>query len=292
MREELSQSGETDRIAARRSCHQGPSADEPSRPRGCFRFLFVPALLAVPVAAYGQEAPASLDPIATDRPAFTDSSIVVPSGTLQFENGFLDTAFEGQPSTIDFPETLLRFGIASKTELRITAPDYFYGLGSASLGTGFGDVVVGLKQQVGPTLGGFDLSVVLSLSCPSGAKAVSSGGYDPQLQAPWSRQLSANWTAAGMLAVYWPTERTRRNLTGQSTWELDRQIKSSCDAFVEYAGEFPQRGGPANILHFGTACRITGNQQIDFHVGFGLSSAAPDRLIGLGYSFRFRVPGR
>lgn len=239
-------------------------------------------------SACGQQSATSSNPIATDRPAYTDSSVVVPSGTLQFEDGVSDTVGDGQPSIVDFSETLLRLGIASKTELRLTAPDYFYRVGSAPLGPGFGDIVIGLKQQIGPTLG-FDLSLVFSLSCPSGAKAVSSGGYDPQVQVPWSRQLSANWTAAGMLAVYWPTEGMRRNATGQSTWELDRQLRRSWDAFVEYAGEFPQRGGPQNILHLGTAYRISNNQQLDFHAGFGLSSAAPDRIIGIGYSFRFRA---
>ena len=51
-------------------------------------------------------------PIATDRPAFTASSIVVPRGSLQFENGFLETTAEGQQG-FDFPETLVRFGVAS-----------------------------------------------------------------------------------------------------------------------------------------------------------------------------------
>jgi len=256
--------------------------------RNCLLPFFVSGIFAA-ISACGQEPAAAPSPIATDRPAFTDSSVVIPSGTLQLENGVLDTSSDGQPSILDFPETLLRLGIAPKTELRLTAPDYFYRVGSAPLGPGFGDIVIGLKQQVGPTPGGFDLSLVFALSCPSGAKAVSSGGYDPQVQAPWSRALSAKWTAAGMLAVYWPTEGTRRNLTGQSTWELDRQLRSSWDAFVEYAGEFPHRGGPESILHFGTAYRISNNQQLDFHAGFGLSSAAPDRIIGIGYSFRFRA---
>jgi hypothetical protein len=249
-------------------------------------------VLFTAISVRGQQPSSASGPIGTDRPAFTDSSVVVPDGTLQFENGVLDTVTDRQSSTVDFPETLLRLGVASKTELRLTAPDYFDQTGSESAGSGFGDVVIGLKQQIGPTAGGFDVSVILSLSCPSGAKAISSGGYDPQVQAPWSRKLSANWTAAGMLALYWPTEEARRNLTGQSTWELDRQLKNPWDAFIEYAGEFPQRGGPENVLHFGTAYRISNNQQLDFHLGFGLSSAAPGRIIGIGYSFRFRAFGR
>lgn len=63
-------------------------------------------------------------PIATDRPSVTDSSVVVPAGSLQFEDGFAYTVSQGQ-SGWDGSETLLRFGLASKTELRLDVPDYF-----------------------------------------------------------------------------------------------------------------------------------------------------------------------
>jgi hypothetical protein len=72
---------------------------------------------------------------------------------LQAENGFLDTDRQGQ-DIVDGPETLLRFGVAAKTELRLTAPDYYYGLNGS--GSGFGDLAVGVKQQLGPTPGGFE----------------------------------------------------------------------------------------------------------------------------------------
>jgi hypothetical protein len=239
---------------------------------------------------HGQGQPPSVDaaePITTDRPAVTNSSVVVPSGSLQTENGFLDTRSQGH-SVIDGPESLVRFGVARRTELRFTVPDYFYNL-TTNGGSGFSDFAVGVKEQLGPTPGKFDISVILFLSFPTGAKTVSSGGYDPGLQVPWSRALSANWTAAGMLSVYWPTQSRTRNLTGESTFLLDRQLTKPWDAFVEYASDFPEFGGPRNLLHFGTALKITKQQQIDFHVGVGLSSAAVDHLIGIGYSFRLQA---
>jgi Putative MetA-pathway of phenol degradation len=231
----------------------------------------------------------SAQPIATDRPAVTNSSVVVPAGYLQAENGFLETSSQGQ-SIVDGPESLIRFGVTNRTELRFTAPDYFDNLNSlGGRGSGLGDVAIGAKEQLGPTPGKFDVSVILFLSLPTGAKSVSSGGYDPGLQAPWSRALSTNWTAAGMLSVYWPTEGQTRNVTGESTFLLDRQLTKPWDAFVEYAGDFPEMGGPRHLLHFGTALKITQQQQIDFHVGVGLSSAAVDHIIGIGYSFRIPV---
>jgi outer membrane putative beta-barrel porin/alpha-amylase len=79
---------------------------------------------------------------------------------------------------------------------------------------------------------------------------------------------------------------------GVASFLLDRQITSQWDAFTEYAGAFPQRGRPAHLLHVGTAFKITPKQQLDFHIGFGLSSAAMDHFIGFGYSFQFQAINR
>ncbi len=221
-------------------------------------------------------------PIATDRPAVTDSSIVVPVGSLQVENGFTDSS---DAAVLDGPESLFRFGVASRTELRLTAPDYF----SQNSGpSGFGDLALGMKQQLGP-IHGFDISLVATLSLPTGARVISSHGYDPSVQAPWSRALSPNWTLAGMFSVYWPTVSGRHQATGETTFLIDRQLSKNWDAFAEYAGDFPAQGGPRHLAHFGTAFRPTPHQQLDLHVGVGLSSAAVDRFIGVGYSFRWQV---
>jgi hypothetical protein len=223
-------------------------------------------------------------PIATDRPAITDSSVVVPSGSLQVENGFQVTTAQGQ-NTFDGPESLVVFGLTDATELRFTVPDYSY----ASIASGFDDLALGVKQQVRHTASGFDASLVVSLSFPTGAKAESSHGYDPSLQLPWSQKLSENWTMAGMLSVYWPTQLGARNMTGQSTVLFDRQLTAPWDVFIEYAADFPEHGGTSQLLHFGTAYKLTPLHQIDFHFGLGLSRAAVDHFIGIGYSFRFQA---
>jgi Putative MetA-pathway of phenol degradation len=127
------------------------------------------------------------------------------------------------------------------------------------------------------------------LNLPTGANAISSHGYDPQFLLPWSHPISKSWTAAGMFALLWPTQGATRNLTGQPSFLLDRQNTNRWDTFIEYAGDFPQRGTPQHLLHLGTAFKVTTNQQLDFHVGFGLSSAAVDHFVGLGYSFQCRV---
>jgi Putative MetA-pathway of phenol degradation len=185
----------------------------------------------------------------------------------------------------------MRFGVAGKTELRFAVPDYFYNEDTGSgYANGFGDLTLGFKQQLGPTRG-FDVSLIPSVSLPTGANRISSHGYDPAIQLPWSRSFAKNWTVAGMFSLMWPTEGTRRNLTGQSSVYLDRQLTPPWDAYVEYSGAFPRRGGPQHVIDFGTAYKPSPHQQLDFHWNIGLSSAVPDYSIGFGYSVRFQTIG-
>jgi len=227
------------------------------------------------------DAPAT---IVTERPAVTASSVVVPEGTLQSENGMLLTDSGGQ-YVLDLPESYLRYGLLERTELRLGLPDYYHHLpvGNATT-SGFGDTYVGAKQQLGP-LAGFDLSAIVYVTLPTGANQVSSHGYDPAVQLPWSHSLSASWTLAGQLAAYWPTQDGRHNHTNEATLLFDRQLSAPWDAYIEYAGDFPQRGGSSQLMDVGSAYKLSPHQQIDIHAAVGLTEAAPRWYIGVGYSF-------
>ena len=107
-------------------------------------------LLAILIEiSYSQQLP---DPdnsvIVTDRPDVTESSIVIPKGSLQLENGVTWTSNHGS-QTFDLSESLVRFGVSTRTEIRIVAPNYNRGL-SGLYATGFGDIALGMKQQLGP----------------------------------------------------------------------------------------------------------------------------------------------
>jgi hypothetical protein len=221
--------------------------------------------------------------IVTDRPAVSGSSVAMPLGAFQVENGMLGT--DQGNWLLDLPESLIRYGLFKKTELRLYVPDYYQSFETGG-GSGFGDLAFGVKQQLGPAAG-FDVSAIFYVSVPSGAGGISSHGYDPAVQVPWTRKLSTNWTAGGQLVFYWPTQDGSHNFTGETAFFLDRQLTKPWDAFVEYAGDFPQRGGTRQQIHIGTAYKITPHQQLDFHFAFGLTNAAPRGYVGVGYSILF-----
>jgi hypothetical protein len=240
-------------------------------------------LAAVSFAAYGQSPPpAAVPEIVTDRPDVTESSIVVPKGSLQFENGMTWTSNHAQ--MLDLPETLVRLGISDRSELRIVAPNYQGGLAGTGFGSGFGDVAIGMKQELGPLPGDFDLSVIIALSLPTGSYEVSSHGYDPFIKFPWSKDLQKSWSIGGMESLFGYTVDRQRNLTGESTLYIEKQVTKPWDVFAEYAGDYAQRGGSKELAHFGTAYKITAKNQVDFHFGFGLSQATAGRFFAVGYS--------
>lgn len=104
-------------------------------------------LLALSRACFAQSPPdATVPEIVTDRPDVTESSIVVPKGSLQFENGATLTTSHGF-QTFDLSESLIRLGISTKTEIRLVVPNYLGGF-TVSDATGFGDVALGMKQQL------------------------------------------------------------------------------------------------------------------------------------------------
>jgi hypothetical protein len=90
-----------------------------------------------------------------------------------------------------------------------------------------------------------------------------------------------------MFSFFWPTQGPKRVPTGEATFLFDRQLTKRWDAFLEYAGTIASGSGPQHLLHAGTAYKLSQDQQIDFHAGVGLSRAAVDHLVGIGYSFRF-----
>src|SRR5258708_39414713 len=78
------------------------------------------ALLAIiwagMMSLHGHDQSPSVDataPIATDRPAITNSSVVVPAGSFQLEHSLLE-ASSHRLSVLDGPESLERFGITNK----------------------------------------------------------------------------------------------------------------------------------------------------------------------------------
>ena len=82
------------------------------------------AILVLTVAgARAEGCPKATDDIETDRPDVTNSSLVVPVGSLQSENG-VNLSTRGDGRTIDGTDSRLRFGVARCQEVLVDASSY------------------------------------------------------------------------------------------------------------------------------------------------------------------------
>jgi hypothetical protein len=223
-------------------------------------------------------------PIATDRPDTTNSSVVVPVGSLQNENGF-NVSRQNGADIFDGSNSRWRLGVAPCVEVLIDLPNYvgtFRGAGNS----GFGNVAPALKWQISPVPGKIDLSMTIGAGLPTGARAVAGPGAQPYLQFPWSVELGRGWGISGMVTNFFVPADQVSKFNNQSTFVIERELGERSFMFVEYVGDFPVNGANSQLFNSGGGYRVTDTQQIDFHVGVGLNRTAPAYIFGVGYSFR------
>jgi len=251
-------------------------------------------MVAVAVSASGLRAddacPGTDKPIATDRPDVTNSSLVVPLGSFQNENG-INVSTGRHFEAIDGTNSRLRYGIAHCLEVLVDVPNY---VGSLHRGghSAFGDVAPAIKWQVSPIPGTFDLSLAAGAALPTGDVSIAGRGTQPYLQAPWSYELGHGWAINGMFTSFFkPSEVGGKQLT-ETTFSVEKELREDLAVFVEYVGDFPQVGRNQQMINSGASWHADKLHQIDMHVAFGLNNNSPDMVVGLGYSFRIDGLGR
>src|ERR1700688_4530921 len=183
------------------------------------------------VEARADHCPTAKDEIATDRPDVTNSSLVVPTGSLQNENGINFSARDGG-RTIDGTNSRWRLGIAPCLELLVDLPTRFENI-KAPGASGFSDITPAVKWQVSPLPGKGDGSLVPGLALPTGAIDIAGRGAQPYLQMPWSWELHDGWGLSGMLTEFFrPLEPTSKRIT-ETTFVIEKKITERASLFAE-----------------------------------------------------------
>ncbi len=235
-------------------------------------------------AAPADECPQKESPIATDRPDVTNSSLVVPRGSFQNENGINFSQRDGG-HVFDGPNSRLRWGIAPCLEVLVDIPTYFAAV-TGPVNSGFTNVTPAIKWQISPVPGKIDLSAVVGAGLPTGTKAIAGPGVQPYVQFPWSWELGGGWGISGMFTNFFTPANPINKLSTETTFVIEREVGEHAFLFVEYVGDYHLHGGPSYLFNSGGGYRITPTQQIDFHIGIGLNDNAPAYIFGIGYSFR------
>ncbi len=259
--------------------------------------FFTPALLLLLTAsAFAQAAPDAPNLLVPDRPGLTNGSDTVLPGHLQIEIGITrskgpsanPTAPAGQSGggasqTTDAPETLLRTGLDSKTELRLTLPNYLWPSGSDS---GFTDGAIGLRRKIyqSRTL---KIALTPTLTVPLKTAVTSSGHVDPSLNLSGQLSSGARWTLASNLILSYPTQSGRRLADYTGTGSATYALSGALSTFVDFSYDAPVGSAPSPIADGGFAYTLSKNMQLDVETGRGLGGSAPTQFYGGGFVIVF-----
>lgn len=224
--------------------------------------------------------------IDTNRPSFMDSPLVVPRGSVQFENGTLFSGLRHGQWTFDVPETELRVGGLKNTEIQMFVPNFFLGRNADSTFGRVSDLAeIGIKQVLPSPSAKLNLSFIGGVSAPTGSPMVSGNGTIPAFRLPYTYAINDKWGLCGMQSLL------VLNKGADVQWQPDvlvcRSVGKKGTAFIEYGGFFTHAHQDVNIIHFGAVYKISHCQQIDTQFGFGLNQNAPSAFVGAGYSIRF-----
>ena len=283
--------------------------------------IFAVAICCFFLQALAQEPEDESPELVTDRPDLTESSSVVPKGTVQLETGWSMEEFDtpgGKLRAHHFPSTLARIGLHERVELRIGWDGGQWQKldldREAVTSSGAGDMQVGTKMALWSESQKMpETAVLVGVSLPTGTSCraaeqlgnriycnsfnlYSSRRYDPSAIVAMSKTLNERFSLGWNLGAAWLTE--REDSGGLDT--LPRGIYSvalgiaateKAGFFVEFFGDTSLTGAsrPSNSVDGGMTFLVLPNVQLDASAGKGISSEAPDWFIGAGVSFR--LPG-
>lgn len=240
------------------------------------------------------------EPIATDRPDFTESSKNVGRGRGQVEIGYTysQNRTQGVQSAHSYPEMLVRLGVfADWLELRVGQNV----LVSRSLGTegqphlsrGADDLYIGVGIGLTEQLKFLPESRLLfQATLPTGASSLTSAKTLPGLNYLYGWEVTERISLGGSTQA-----NAAVDADGGSYLEMAQSLTvgfsltKKLGAFTEWFAFFPYgataKGAAAeHYLDGGFTYKVTPNFQLDIRAGVGLSQQADDFFVGSGFAVR------
>jgi hypothetical protein len=128
-------------------------------------------------------------------------------------------------------------------------------------------------------------------SLPTGEDGFTSGHVDPTLKLTWARDLPAGWAVTGNVNVASVSDEEGRFTQRAISASFGHAIANSWEGFAEVYGFTPMERGQASgvTLDCGVARQIGHDFHFDIAAGRGLTAAAPDWFVGVGFAVRGRM---
>lgn len=263
------------------------------------RAITVVSTLALSAMRPGAAGAQESEPLITDRPDQTESAVVVPPGWIQVEVGMTVSreASGDAPGTtvLALPETLLRFGIGGRLELRAGLDGWHTTSGSDGA-EGLGDGLLGAKWAI-DTGSALQLALLAGVAVPIGDAAITAHRWDPAflllLAHPVSDAIGIGYNVGFAAATESGPDGRVTRWGVPYTVSVGVGLLDGVGAFVEGFGTLPLSGAARSehSVDAGLTLLLSGSLQLDLSGGLGLDADATDWFLGTGVSTRLS-PGR
>jgi hypothetical protein len=239
------------------------------------------------------------EPLATDRPDFTEASSTVGLGRTQLEFGYTYIRDEEAGVELDehsYPELLTRVGMfAEWFEFRIAwnyAQERISSGGIESAAAGAEDLYLGCKLFLFEQDGWLpEVSIVPQMTVPTGARAFTTDEVMPGVN------LLYGWDVTEWMTFAGSTQGNRAlDDTGDfydeyaQSLTVGLSLTDNVGMYNEVFGIFPHSAvetGPEYYYNGGFTYRVNNNLQFDVRAGWGLNDQADDFFAGTGGAVRF-----
>jgi hypothetical protein len=240
------------------------------------------------------------EPLITDRPDFTESSVTVGFGVAQLEMGYTftyDSADGDRTRSHSFPETLLRLGtLAEWFEFRI---DWNFADETTEIGgiedsiSGAEDLGLGIKLALTPQECLLpESAIIFQMTVPSGSSDFTADEVLPGFNYLYGWDINDEWSTGGSTGINRSIDEGTLDafLELSQSWTVNRSLGENAGGFAEWFVLGAHSGDsirPEHYFNGGFTYRFNNDIQWDIRAGVGLNDAADDFFAGTGLALRY-----
>jgi hypothetical protein len=239
------------------------------------------------------------EPLASDRPDFTEASCTVGRGVRQLEMGytfFHDKEGEDSLQAHSYPEFLYRYGVlADWLELRVGwsyNSERLTVSGTSGTAHAADDLYLGAKLGLTPQQGWLpEMAIVPQMLVPVGGE-FSAGRVLPGVNWLYGWDLTDFWSLGGTTQYNISVDEFTDKVHGEFAqgFTLGQSWHRRLGSYTEWFMLSPNGAETEVTEHYfngGFIFRVSNNFQLDIRAGTGLSEQATDFFSGLGAVTRF-----
>ena len=223
----------------------------------------------------------------TDRPTVTASSSLVERNSFQWEQGFRYDN-NGNRGQFTFSNTLLRYGLFDRMELRLSGDAYLY-KESGVFHTEFTGISVGTKISCFEGKGAIPaISLLANLAIPNtGTNGVSSEHLAPSLYLLFDNPIGERFNLGYNIGASW--DGTQPIPTSLVTLCLGYKLTDNLGSFIESYNTFSPSGNSYGI-DLGFTYMLAQKLQLDIAGNFDLChpSSSWGACLGIAWNFNLK----